>query len=51
VGAKIDTSFIQGMGKKGEDFIIILNMHKILTSNELTDIQASSINPSSQKKN
>jgi purine-binding chemotaxis protein CheW len=38
IGAKIDTSFIEGMGKKGEDFIIILNMNKILSSNEISDI-------------
>jgi purine-binding chemotaxis protein CheW len=50
VGAKIDTSFIQGMGKRGEDFIIILNMHKILTSNELTDIQVGPMSSSSPEK-
>ena len=35
VGAKIDTAFILGMGKKDDKFLIILNMEKILTANEL----------------
>lgn len=36
IGAKIDTSFIQGMGKKGDSFIVILNIENILTSNEIS---------------
>lgn len=40
VGAKIDTAFIQGMGKKDDEFLIILNMDKILTANELTMVSA-----------
>jgi purine-binding chemotaxis protein CheW len=35
VGAKIDTAFILGMGKKDDKFLIVLNMERILTSNEL----------------
>ena len=35
VGAEIDTAFIQGMGKRNEEFIIILNMERILTVSEL----------------
>ena len=36
VGAEIDTAFIQGMGKRNDEFIIILNMERILTVNELS---------------
>ena len=41
VGARIDTSFILGMGKRGDEFIIILNMQKILTSGEISEISKS----------
>lgn len=41
VGTKVDTSFIRGMGKKGDDFIIILNMQNVLTSNEISVINNS----------
>ncbi len=40
VGAKIDTAFILGMGKKDDEFLIILNMEKILTANELNMVSA-----------
>jgi purine-binding chemotaxis protein CheW len=42
VGAKIDTAFIYGMGKKDDNFIIILNMEKILTASELNMVNANS---------
>lgn len=35
VGANIDTSFIEGMGKRDDEFIIILNMKKIFSANEI----------------
>ena len=38
IGANIDSSFIQGMGKKDDEFIIILNINKVLTSNELASL-------------
>ncbi len=40
VGAKIDTAFIHGMGKKDDKFLIILNMEKILTANELNMVSS-----------
>lgn len=43
VGAKIDTSFIFGMGKKDDKFIIILNMDQILTTTELTMVSSSEL--------
>lgn len=38
IGTAIDSSFIEGMGKKGEDFFVILNINKVLTSGEIAEI-------------
>ena len=38
IGSNIDSSFIQGMGKKDEEFIIILNINKVLSSDELASM-------------
>ncbi len=38
IGTSIDSSFIQGMGKKQDQFIIILNIDSVLSSHEITDI-------------
>ena len=35
-GAKIRTDFIQGMGKVNDDFVIILNVNKVLSIDELS---------------
>lgn len=40
IGVAIDTAFIQGMGHVDNDFIIILDIHKILTGDELREISA-----------
>ena len=40
IGTKIDSSFIRGMGRKDEEFIIILNINKVLTNNELSELAA-----------
>ncbi|MEI6413442.1 MAG: chemotaxis protein CheW [Pseudomonadota bacterium] len=37
-GAKIRTDFIRGMGKVGSRFVIILNIDKVLSMNELTQL-------------
>lgn len=37
-GAKIRTDFIRGMGKVGNRFVIILNIDKVLSMNELTQL-------------
>jgi purine-binding chemotaxis protein CheW len=39
IGTILDTEFIRGMGKRGEEFIIILDIDRILTQQELSDIQ------------
>jgi purine-binding chemotaxis protein CheW len=39
IGIRIDTAFIVGMGHIENDFIIILNIEKILSGTELQEIQ------------
>jgi purine-binding chemotaxis protein CheW len=36
IGFAIDTDFIIGMGRIDEDFMIILDINKLLSENELT---------------
>jgi purine-binding chemotaxis protein CheW len=36
LGARINSEFIDGMGKQGEDFIIILNIDKVFSAEELS---------------
>ncbi len=36
IGTKIDTAFIKGMGRKDEEFLIVLDIDKVLTVNEVT---------------
>lgn len=38
VGTTVDTSFIQGMGKKGEDFIVILDIDKVFSAEEVSEL-------------
>jgi len=38
MGGSLDTTFILGMGKVGDDVKILLDIDKVLTGNELTDI-------------
>jgi len=38
IGTRVDNSFIQGMGKVDEDFIIILNIDKLLSGEEVVQI-------------
>ncbi|MDA3957645.1 chemotaxis protein CheW [Oceanispirochaeta sp.] len=35
IGTKVNTEFIRGMGKKGDAFIIILDINKVLTHQEI----------------
>jgi purine-binding chemotaxis protein CheW len=35
IGTHVNTEFIQGMGKKDDKFIIVLDIHKILTFQEI----------------
>lgn len=39
MGMRLRTDFIQGMGKRDEKFIIILNIDKIISSDELVFMQ------------
>jgi purine-binding chemotaxis protein CheW len=40
MGGSVDTSFILGMGKVGEEVKILLDIDKVLTTDELVDIEA-----------
>ena len=40
IGIRLDTEFIKGMGKKDDAFIIILDIDKVFTSEELACVQA-----------
>ncbi|EAT14536.1 chemotaxis protein CheW [Desulfuromonas acetoxidans] len=40
IGTNLDTAFIQGMGKHNEEFIIILDIDKVFSADEITLIQA-----------
>jgi purine-binding chemotaxis protein CheW len=41
IGTKLNTDFIKGMGKHAEQFIIILDIDKVFTANELELVQES----------
>lgn len=43
VGAKWNTNFIQGIGKHNEEFIIILNVDRIFSAEELAMVQDSQV--------
>lgn len=40
LGTKLNTEFIKGMGKMENDFVMILDIDKIFSSEELTDLQS-----------
>lgn len=40
IGIQLDTDFVAGMGKKDDRFVIILNMDKVLSSDEPAVFQA-----------
>ena len=39
LGTRLNTGFIQGMGKVGNDFVMILDVDKVFSAKELTTIQ------------
>jgi purine-binding chemotaxis protein CheW len=41
IGTRLRTDFIKGMGKRKENFVIILEIDKVFTGEELTQVQAS----------
>jgi purine-binding chemotaxis protein CheW len=40
IGTKLRTEFIKGMGKRDEHFIIILDIDKVFSADELSLVQA-----------
>ena len=49
IGTKLRTEFIRGMGKHGEEFIIILDIDKVFSSDELAAVAAVGRNDAEQK--
>ncbi|QEN08323.1 chemotaxis protein CheW [Oceanispirochaeta crateris] len=43
IGTTIDSSFIKGMGKKDDKFIIILNINRIFSNSEVRELTTESI--------
>jgi purine-binding chemotaxis protein CheW len=39
IGTRLNTDFIKGMGKQGEEFLIILDIDRIFSSQELLSLQ------------
>ena len=39
IGTKLDTEFIKGMGKLNEEFVIVLDIEKIFTTEELVAVK------------
>ncbi|NTW88612.1 MAG: purine-binding chemotaxis protein CheW [Desulfobulbaceae bacterium] len=42
LGTKLNTEFIKGMGKVGENFVMILDIDRVFSADELTEIQGTS---------
>jgi purine-binding chemotaxis protein CheW len=40
VGTKLNTDFIQGMGKRNEQFVIILDIDKVFSIDDLQSVQS-----------
>ena len=40
IGIRLDTNFIKGMGKKDDNFIMLLDINKVFTFDELVTVQA-----------
>jgi purine-binding chemotaxis protein CheW len=38
IGTKLETEFIRGIGKRNDDFIIILNINRIFTTEEISSL-------------
>lgn len=43
IGTRLDTDFIKGMGKHDDEFIIILNIEKVFSVEELTAVSRASV--------
>ncbi len=44
IGTKLDTEFIKGMGKLNDEFVIILDIEKIFTTEELSMVKDTGLN-------
>jgi purine-binding chemotaxis protein CheW len=42
IGSKLNTEFIKGMGKRDDNFIIILDIDKVFSMEELSEVQGTS---------
>ena len=47
IGTKLNTDFIEGMGKRDDQFIMILNIDKVFSSDELAVVQNAGSNAAS----
>jgi purine-binding chemotaxis protein CheW len=43
IGTKLKTEFIKGMGKVDDNFVMILDIDKVFSSDELNDIQGAAV--------
>ncbi|MCP5054422.1 MAG: chemotaxis protein CheW [bacterium] len=50
IGTRLDTDFIKGMGKVEDDFIIILDIEKIFSIEELIMVESGSAIPADREK-
>jgi purine-binding chemotaxis protein CheW len=50
IGTKLNTEFIKGMGKRDDEFIIILDINKVFSSDELALVQDAGSYPTSDEK-
>lgn len=50
IGTQLNVEFIKGMGKKNEEFIIILDIDKIFSVKELNKVQQANQNMTAEKK-
>jgi purine-binding chemotaxis protein CheW len=49
IGTRLNTEFIEGMGKRDNEFIMILDMDRVFSSDELSAIQNADIHVPSQE--
>lgn len=45
IGTKLNTEFIKGMGKRDEEFIILLDIDKVFSSDEISLVQRAEVQP------
>ncbi|MEZ5359718.1 MAG: chemotaxis protein CheW [Candidatus Zixiibacteriota bacterium] len=50
LGTKLNTDFIKGMGKRGEEFLIILDIDKVLASSDLAAVASAVQNAEGRKQ-